>query len=433
MSDALRRNSGTQRLLPNEYSRQLQAICGGHALWAPRRVENGGGSLGDAGYISQGSFYKEFNVYEDPPSSTTPLARPTVGVYMNEQFNMPIMQSSQESRVELRLKGSSDVVPLPLAVAPLSVEPSVVLQREKLAFLVPPMPARRDSLNRERRDEFCDWLSVNRHKIREDTILVTQAVRSSGWVGGVVTGKRTEVTGDVTADVAGVARMSVGASTALETVQMARIQGPDDWTPGAGANYTLIINFTMARSRMERLMHRLKVQISDLGRSDSPTPAKAAGPSAAPNRQSKAGGDVQTGSQLENLPVDALSLFDEPLSMAPESATRLSDWDNAPAHSASTSDDENDLTLLKVILDEVLDDNDDVDVAIADSSIITEFYEHQHAFRSGSHESSPTYLMDPVVTKRTIVSGSSTGPRIETIAFVESIQLKADSKQLTTD
>ena len=58
MSDYLRTDGRISRTLPNAYSELMLPVCGGHALWFPRKVELGGGALGDVGYIDDGGFEK---------------------------------------------------------------------------------------------------------------------------------------------------------------------------------------------------------------------------------------------------------------------------------------------------------------------------------------------------------------------------------------
>ncbi|KZV94309.1 hypothetical protein EXIGLDRAFT_767265 [Exidia glandulosa HHB12029] len=354
MPDFLRNDQRIQRTLPDAYSKLMLPVCGGHALWFPRKVANGGGALGDIGYIDDGAFEKLYNVYESPPPGLPGLSRPVIGMTLDEQFNMTEMKSSRRSAIELRVSGSNDIASLPLSISPVIIEPRITLQDEKFAYLIPPPPVRKHHLNLNVCDELRDWLTVHRHMLREGTIIITKVVRSSGWLGGVANGRKIEASTTVGLNLSALGRLDIGASRAYEVTQLGSIQGPDNWTKTDEADYTLIVGFVMARGRFNRLRTGQKV--------------KAATTSAAQLQTSSQAGIVQMEISADSHPtLGAGDLETEPL-------------DDLEAHSetehdtsSSESSEDGDPTLLAALLDHVLLTNTDIDVAVSDSSIIDDF------------------------------------------------------------
>ncbi|KZV88663.1 hypothetical protein EXIGLDRAFT_696525 [Exidia glandulosa HHB12029] len=365
MSDFLRTDGRISRTLPNAYSELMLPVCGGHALWFPRKAELGGGALGDIGYIDDGAFEKKkeytarykilqnsrflptFNVYESLPGDLPLLPRPVSGMTLDEQFNMPSMQTSRRSQIELRVNGSGIVAPLPLNVSPMTIEPRIALQEERFAFLIPPQPIRKDHLSLDHRDELKLWLTVNRRHLREGSVIITKVVRSSGWLGGVATGRKVEASATLGANAPAIGRVEFGASHIYETTQLADIKGPDDWTSTAGAGYVLVINFVMARGRFGQLRDRFKFAASSSSASRPTWWSAAQSPATDQTPASRSSHDPETEPRDDTV---------------------------SPSESASSdSSDEGDSILLATILDHVLATNPNVDVAVADSSIIPEF------------------------------------------------------------
>ncbi|KZV82661.1 hypothetical protein EXIGLDRAFT_778303 [Exidia glandulosa HHB12029] len=392
MADILRTDTARQRTLPNEYSGLLQFVCGRHALWAPRKVSKGGGALGDAGYISGGSFYKEFNVYENPPKGIPPLPRPISGIVEDDQFHMPLMQSSHNCSVELCVTGTTEIAAIPLTVPPLSIEPRIVLQTARFAFLAPPAPIRKDTLTTARRAELCEWLTKHRHDLQEGTIIITEVVRSSGWVGGVATGKRTQ-----TAATVGAGGASVSASAAYTTSLMAPVRGPDNWSPLDDAGYTLIVNYVAARTRLQRLVLKAKAALST---------------SASRGRASE---DVASEHHTASSTLRQESSNSEHVTAEGEGL------DQAPLDEDEGGDPEgHDSNLLTRVLDKILDENYLVDVAVGDWSCVTNLF----AASTLNNQSSSTRIdhaqISATFDKRTVVSGSGS----ETVAYIDHLTLQ---------
>lgn len=98
------------------------------------------------------------------------------------------------------------------------MEPKITLQSDKLAFLIPARPSRKDTMHPRSRDEFRNWLTLNRHQLPPSTVLITEVIRASGYVGGVALGHKTSISADIGAD-ASVGRLTVGAAGAFEMKQ----------------------------------------------------------------------------------------------------------------------------------------------------------------------------------------------------------------------
>ncbi|KZV78907.1 hypothetical protein EXIGLDRAFT_495590 [Exidia glandulosa HHB12029] len=145
---------------------------------------------------------------------------------------MPIMQSSSSSTVSFQVTGSATPATLPLtrcvhrelsyAYVPVnvlfsvSVEPRFILKRKRLAFLAPPIPTVRDTVSIANETAFCDWLTDNRHRLDPSLVVLTHVVRSSGWIGGVVTGRNS----NASVSVSGMATVSMDASVEYEVARV---------------------------------------------------------------------------------------------------------------------------------------------------------------------------------------------------------------------
>ncbi|KZV95581.1 hypothetical protein EXIGLDRAFT_707110 [Exidia glandulosa HHB12029] len=354
MTDILRNDHAIQRALPNQYSELLQPACNGHALWAPRRTAGGGGALGDIGYIRDGSFWKEGNVYVDPPASIQPLVAPTSGIYRGEHFHMPIMQSSSSSTVSFQVTGSATPATLPLTSV--SVEPRFILKRKRLAFLAPPIPTVRDTVSIANETAFCDWLTDNRHRLDPSLVVLTHVVRSSGWIGGVVTGRNS----NASVSVSGMATVSMDASVEYEVARLALTQGPrpTEWSEN-DAEYTLI-----------RQLHKMKLALAaGNSQQSSDTMTPSAGTVLMPRQFSISDwGQGSAGSQGMS------AAAEDQAEQTPEQ-----NEDDIDSVDDAGYDDEGDRTCLDDILDMVLDDNQDIDFVVADSRIVADFIQNSQS------------------------------------------------------
>ncbi|KZV94312.1 hypothetical protein EXIGLDRAFT_737193 [Exidia glandulosa HHB12029] len=394
MPDILRTDGRISRTLPNAYSELMLPVCGGHALWFPRKVDLGGGALGDIGCIDDGAFEKTFNVYESLPGDLPLLQRPTTGVTLDEHFNMPSMRSSRRSTIDLHISGSSSVASLPLSVSPATIEPRINLQEEKFAFLIPPQPVQMDHLSLDRRDELRNWLTVHRRMLREGSIIITKVVRSSGWLGGVATGRKVETGAALTADAPSLGRVEFGASRTYEATMLADIKGPSNWTSNANAEYVLVVGFLMARGRFGQLRDRFRLAMPSSSTShartmppaqpgDLPTPSR---PSRESQPRASGSGDVKT----------------EPLV-------------DIEVLSESDALEETDSILLTSILDHILITHEDIDVAVADSSVIADFIDAYGVLPSPPE-------IEPVMTTRSVHVKDVGRTLVESVGFVDRLR-----------
>ncbi|KZV88671.1 hypothetical protein EXIGLDRAFT_172550 [Exidia glandulosa HHB12029] len=207
MPDALYTDSRVQTTFPDEYMRLLNPVCGGHALWSPRRSSSGGGALGDVGTIVNGAFYKEFNLFDGP------MSHHAEDVSRGEPYSKSFMSSSRDSRIEFHIMGTTNIAPLPLET--LAVRPQITLHEGKdgLAFLAPPMPTHWDTIHPTARTTVANWLAqqVQSDPVGfENRVVVTEVIRSSGYIGGLMLSQRREMSSSLTLD--GPISASVGGS-----------------------------------------------------------------------------------------------------------------------------------------------------------------------------------------------------------------------------
>ncbi|KZV84398.1 hypothetical protein EXIGLDRAFT_753880 [Exidia glandulosa HHB12029] len=299
---------------------------------------------------------------------------------------MPLMQSSHDCSVEFRVNGTTNMAPLPLAVAPLSVEPRITLQSARFAFLAPPAPVRKDTLIAAQRDELCEWLTNHRRDLREGTIIITEVVRSSGWVGGVALGRKTEVSVN-----AATGSASVSATAGYSVSQMAPIRGPDDWSLTDSAGYTLIVNYVAARTRIQRLLQKAKIALYS-------TAAHSRGAEVKNNNIGRSGSSITDYEPSSNL-----------IDTTPEVSNQVP-LDECEVVGGNDGE-EPDVSLLTSILDKVLDENPDIDIAVGDWSCISAF-----VTRLPKVALSNRSTMNVVFTKRTVPSTSETAAIVLSIS-----------------
>ncbi|KZV97041.1 hypothetical protein EXIGLDRAFT_747306 [Exidia glandulosa HHB12029] len=356
MSDPLHTDLHVGRTFPKEYSRLLFPVCGAHALWAPRLSQDGGGALGDVGMIVNGRFWKDFNVFEhDEEQNSSPLTLPANRFNRDQSYNTSIMSSSRDSTIEFHITGSTEIVGLPLQT--LDVQPEVNLARAQdgLAFLAPPVPTRWDGMHPSLHIELGAWLATQcqtRPEL-EGRVIVTEVVRSSGYVGGLVLSRSTEVSANLS--LGGAVTASAGGSIGQRRSLNAVLRGPDSWTPNMPADYTstIILKYTTAVTRPGFLRRvGLKLGLS------RPTPSSQ-------SRGTAPGATSGTGAGFRGSTATA------PSPNMPAQDSRQ--YDDASPPVECDSDEIYDPSPLTPFLDMILRRHTEVDIAVGNLSVLSEF------------------------------------------------------------
>ncbi|KZV94317.1 hypothetical protein EXIGLDRAFT_737195, partial [Exidia glandulosa HHB12029] len=361
MVDTLRTDSAQQRAVPNAFSKLMESPCGGHALLNPRKTSAGGGQLGDGGYISQGKFIQEFNVYRMSRSVPEPLKQWRRARIEDElyPYSMPLV-SSRQTEIDLEIGLSGDT--MSMLAPPVQVNPKITLKDAEFASLVAYEPTLQDYMKREEIDAVRNWLIDNRHRVRKGTVVLTGVVRASGWVA-----LYSSVHQQSASLVVGLATTVIGAfgsgSYAFADAKKILSRGPANWgAETRAADYTVIINYVRVLSRLERLLQKGKIQVSNAGTESAPDELDQQTPNTTPSC---------TGP--EN-PSSASSYTPSP---TPTSTTGHSSF--------STIAEDCDMDLLTCFLDIVLDQRGDLDFVAADTGIIVDFIHRYQRVPELSH------------------------------------------------
>ncbi|KZV81143.1 hypothetical protein EXIGLDRAFT_391466 [Exidia glandulosa HHB12029] len=276
-----------------------------------------------------------------------------------------MMSSSRDSSIEFHVTGSGELAGLPLQT--LDVQPQITLARERdgLAFLTPPVPTRWDGIDPSLRIELGAWLSAQcqtRPEL-EGRVIVTDVVRSSGYVGGLILSRHTEVSANLSLGSAITA--SAGGSVGHRRSLNAMLRGPDDWAPNMSAEYAIILRYTTAVTRPGFLQRvRLKLGLSRSSPSSSSPPLSqahriSANATNATNQRLGSQGNLQTGA-----PGSSAQLAME------DSQGRRGDSVSPPAFDIHDICDPSPLT---PFLDMVLERHEEVDIAIGDLNVLGDF------------------------------------------------------------
>ncbi|EJD51623.1 hypothetical protein AURDEDRAFT_159360 [Auricularia subglabra TFB-10046 SS5] len=138
MDDPLHNKAKYLYVDAHDYARLLQAAASGQALWQPTRVDVGG-DIGDCGQISNGKFFKSFNIFKNDSGSPSlrflydeRSVKAAGHVQETPYPNVDIVKSQHMINFSMGFDVSAETIP---DVLDISVDANVAWENSELAFL----------------------------------------------------------------------------------------------------------------------------------------------------------------------------------------------------------------------------------------------------------------------------------------------------------